>query len=217
MTSPLASPLPTITPAASINPVPQSPVLSTPSHGTIASDNTPASTLPATTAPDPAAALSKVDAARLVRSAAGSELRVGVHSEDFGNLTIHATLGRDQLSAHISTESERLGAALSTHLSSIDDTLADRLGKGLSLRTTVSVNTDTAGSDQGREQARQQHSSPNSSPTSTSSNANGNAASRHQPYPAFSAAVGSPAAAFTATGAAAAYTLASPDRLSIRV
>ncbi len=89
--------------------------------------------------------LSNVDVARLIKTAAGSELRVATRSEDFGVMTIHTVLGHEQMSAHISLESERLSSALSTHLVSMQEMLENRLGSGLGVRASVTFGTDPGG------------------------------------------------------------------------
>ena len=168
-------------------PVPASGPVAIPSPATHGQPAASAPDLAATTQPrsadatDPAAPLSRVDVARLVRSVSGSELRVGVHSEEFGAVTIHAALGREQLSAHISTENERLGSALSAHLSSMQGNLDDRLGKGFTLKTTVSVSSDSStGSSTNRESAGHE-----SSAQQGSSSFGGNSSGREHRYDPF--------------------------------
>ena len=102
--------------------------------------------------------LSAVDVARLVRTATGSELRVATRSEEFGAMTIHTVLSHEQLSAHISVESDRLTSALSAHLSTIQERLENSLGSGLGVKASVTLGSDFshAGSqNSGREGANQ--------------------------------------------------------------
>ena len=94
--------------------------------------------------PAPAPALSAIAAARLIRTAAGSELRVGTRSEDFGAISIHTVLGRDQLSAHISLENEHLTSVLAGHLPSLQQSLADRLGQAPGTRAAVTLTAGIA-------------------------------------------------------------------------
>ncbi len=191
----------------------------TPSPATHGQPAASAPDLVATTQPrsadasEPAQPLSKVDVARLVRSVSGSELRVGVRSEEFGAVTIHAALGREQLSAHIATENERLGSALSAHLSSMQDTLDDRLGKGITLKTTVSVSSESSagGSSANRDSAGHQSSTPQGSSTS-----GGNSSGRQHRYDPFTSTDSVSVAARPATSIIP--SLQHPlDRLSIRI
>ncbi len=102
-----------------------------------------------------AAPLTSVGAARLLKTMAGSELRVGTQSADLGAVTIRTVLGREQMQAHISFENERMGSALSSHL--LGGTLEDRLGQSLGVRASVTLSAGTeAGTGQsGRETAHQ--------------------------------------------------------------
>lgn len=101
-----------------------------------------------------AAPLTSVGAARLLKTVAGSELRVGTQSADLGAVTIRTVLGREQMQAHISFENERLRSALSAHL--LGGSLEDRLGQSLGVRAsvTLSAGTDAGTGQSGREAAR---------------------------------------------------------------
>lgn len=72
--------------------------------------------------------LASINTAKLVQSMAQTEMRIGMRSDEFGSLTIHTTLGREQISAQISLESEKLGSALSAHLPSIQEKLSQDYG-----------------------------------------------------------------------------------------
>lgn len=95
--------------------------------------------------------LTAVGAARLLRTAAGSELRVGTQSADLGAVTIRTVLGRDQMQAHISFENERMGSALSTHLATLGSALEDRLGQSLGVRASVMLSAGTDAGQNGRQ------------------------------------------------------------------
>ena len=156
--------------------------------------------------------LGKIEVARLVRSVAGSELRVGVRSAEFGQVNIRAALGRDQISAHVVTESERLGSALSAHLASMPSSAEDRPGTGVALKTTVSVTSDTSsGSDSNSARQRgQSWPQPNAG-----SDTGANTPSRISGYAPYSA---SSAGADAASTASSIRLSALPtDRLSIRI
>ena len=78
--------------------------------------------------------------ARLVQSAAGTQMEVSLRSEDFGRVTVHAGYGRDALSAQITLENPQLGAALSSHIPAMEQRLTGEHG----MRTSVVI---LAGSD----------------------------------------------------------------------
>ena len=96
---------------------------------------------PSAAAPSP---LSAVETARLVKTAAGSELRVATRSDEFGLMTIRTVLGQQQISAHISLENERLTSILSGHLSTIQERLESSLGTGLAVKATVSLGSESS-------------------------------------------------------------------------
>jgi hypothetical protein len=76
-----------------------------------------------------------VNSAQLVQRAGGSELRVGVHSNDFGNVSI-STLGtRNLISAQISLDHGELAKAIAAHLPEVQA----RLGAGPPLEMRIST------------------------------------------------------------------------------
>ena len=90
--------------------------------------------------------------AGMVRSMNGSQVQVSLRSEDFGKVTVHAGYARDTLSAQITLESSPLGAALSTHVTGLEQKLAGEHG----IRTSIQIST---GGETGSE-SRQQGTDP---------------------------------------------------------
>lgn len=109
-------------------------------------DNAPVATYsPATaTASNPEAAnLPSVTSAQLVHAIRHSEMRLGVQSEEFGSMSISTSLGRQVLSAQISTEHFELGRALAVHLPAMEQ----KLSTTYSVQAKVEVNHGTPSSD----------------------------------------------------------------------
>jgi hypothetical protein len=61
-------------------------------------------------------ALPIINTARLIQSMGQSEMRVGIRSDEFGNISIRTSTTRDLLSAQISVDNGDLAKALATHL-----------------------------------------------------------------------------------------------------
>ena len=74
---------------------------------------------------DPASAMSN---AQLIQSAHGSEMRLGMKSAEFGDISINTSLNRQTLSAQISMEHTALGHALAAHLPAIEEKLSNAYG-----------------------------------------------------------------------------------------
>lgn len=93
-----------------------------------------------------------IQTARLVAMAHGTEMRVGVHSVDFGAVSIATTLSKDGLSAQIALDHAGLGQALAEHLPSMQDKLGDALG----MQARVEVHDSAAASTGGERGASSQ-------------------------------------------------------------
>jgi len=86
-----------------------------------------------TAAPAPVAqadvhAMSSVNSAQLIQSAQHSEMRVGMQSAEFGNISISTSLNHQALSAQISTDHLELGRALAVHMPAIEEKLSSAYG-----------------------------------------------------------------------------------------
>jgi len=68
---------------------------------------------------------SAVHTARLVERMGQSEVRVGIHAGEFGNVAIRTSLGRNQFTAEISVERGELGRALAAELPSLHTRLSE--------------------------------------------------------------------------------------------
>jgi hypothetical protein len=69
-----------------------------------------------------------INAARVLETMNGTEMRVGIHSADFGSVSIAATMSPSGVAAQIALEHGALGQALSTHFAAIEEKLGATLG-----------------------------------------------------------------------------------------
>lgn len=84
-----------------------------------------------------------VNSAQLIQSVRHSEMRLGIQSDEFGSLSISTSLGRQALSAQISTEHLELGRALAAHLPAMEQKLSTAYG----LPAKVELNSGASSSD----------------------------------------------------------------------
>jgi hypothetical protein len=82
------------------------------------------------------AAAAGISTARLIQSMSESEMRVGMHSAEFGDISIRTSVSQQQLMAQISVDHGELGSAIAAHLPS----LASKLGGEFGLHTSIEVN-----------------------------------------------------------------------------
>lgn len=66
--------------------------------------------------------------AQLIQSLQHSEMRVGMHSAEFGDISISTSLSRQALSAQISTDHGELGRALAIHMPAMEERLSNAYG-----------------------------------------------------------------------------------------
>ena len=99
---------------------------------------------------------------------AGSEMRVGMRTVDFGNISIRTSLAREVLSAQISLDHNGLGQALSAHLPEMEA----KLSQGYGVKANVEViggNSSFSGNSgnnsQGGQTGRQTYSTLTSTAT----------------------------------------------------
>lgn len=79
---------------------------------------------------------SGLDTAGVVQKMSETEMRVAVHSTDFGAVSIRTSLSEQQMMTQITVDHSDLGRALSAHASAMED----RLGNELGVRALVQVN-----------------------------------------------------------------------------
>jgi hypothetical protein len=107
---------------------------------------------------DEAAATSGVNAARLIQAMGETEMRVGMHSAEFGSISIRTSVSQQQMVAQISLDHGDLSQAISGHISSMQT----KLGNDYGLQTLIQVNHQgaSASGDQGSGQREQRAFAP---------------------------------------------------------
>ena len=86
-------------------------------------------------------ALPVINTAKLIQSMGRSEMRVGMRSNEFGNISISTSATRDLISAHISLDHGDLAKALATHLPEMQT----RLGSNHAVNVRIDMNGQGAG------------------------------------------------------------------------
>ena len=81
-------------------------------------------------------ATSAVNTASVIEKMGETEMRVAVHSADFGAISIRASLSPEQMTAQISVDHSDLGKALTSQAPAMEAKLGNELG----VRATVEVN-----------------------------------------------------------------------------
>jgi len=87
-----------------------------------------------------AAVTSGINAAKLIQTMGQTEMRVGMRSSEFGNISIRTSVSQRQMLAQISLDHGDLSQALSSHVSSMQTKLENEYG----LHTMIEVNTQGA-------------------------------------------------------------------------
>lgn len=99
-----------------------------------------------------------ISTAKLVQTINNSEMRVGLHSSEFGAISIRTILSQQQMQAHILVDHNELVSALSVHIPSIQA----KLGSEYGVHASIELNQSGAGFSSGG-----QHSSQREQPTTT--------------------------------------------------
>ncbi len=80
--------------------------------------------------------------AQLIQSAGQTEMRLGMHSAEFGNISISTSVSHQTISAQISLDHSELGRALAVHLPAIEA----KLGSAYGLEASVQLRHESAAS-----------------------------------------------------------------------
>jgi hypothetical protein len=106
---------------------------------------------------DEATATSGINASKLIQTLSETEMRVGMHSAEFGNISIRTSVSQQQILAQISLDHGVLSQAISGHLSS----LQAKLGNDYGLQTLIQMNYQGASTsgEQGSSSHREQRAS----------------------------------------------------------
>jgi hypothetical protein len=91
---------------------------------------------------DEATPASGINAAKLIQTLSETEMRVGMHSAEFGNISIRTSVSQQQMLAQISLDHSALSQAISGRISSMQT----KLGNDYGLQTLIQVNNEAASS-----------------------------------------------------------------------
>ena len=86
------------------------------------------------------AGMSGISTAQLIQTMGETQMRVGMHSNEFGDISIRTVVSQQQMQAQISVDHNELGNALSAHIPSIQT----KLGSEYGLHATIEVNQSGA-------------------------------------------------------------------------
>lgn len=77
-----------------------------------------------------------INSARVIQSMSETEMRVGMHSSEFGDISIRTMVSQQQVQAQISVDHSELSNAISAHI----PTMQAKFGSDLGLHATIEVN-----------------------------------------------------------------------------
>lgn len=89
--------------------------------------------------------VSQINSASVLQSLHGSEMRVGLHSPEFGSISIATTLSPGNVAAQITLDHSALSRALAVHLPGMEQKLASALG--VTAKVEMQAGGSTAQSD----------------------------------------------------------------------
>jgi hypothetical protein len=103
---------------------------------------------------------SSINTARLIQSISETEMRVGMHSSEFGEISIRTTVSQQQMLTQISLDHGELSQAISAHVSAAQAKLGDEHG----LHALIEINNLGASfaGGSGQYSPREQRNSTNS-------------------------------------------------------
>ena len=123
-------------------------------------------TLPAQ-APQETLATQGVSSAQLIQSMRSSEMKLGMQSAEFGNISINTSLNHQALSAQISFDHLELGKALAVHLPAIEEKLGSAYGVQAKVELRDSNNpssSNESGYSNSGQQSKEQRQSQGAAP-----------------------------------------------------
>jgi hypothetical protein len=109
------------------------------------------------------AGMSGISTARLMQTMGSSEMRMGMHSSEFGNISIRTSVSQQQIQAQISVDHSGLGSALSGHINSIQS----KLGSDYGLNANIQLNQSGASFSSDRNGSQQQQARAADRPTAS--------------------------------------------------
>ena len=97
--------------------------------------------------------MSGINSARLIQTMGATEMQVGMHSAEFGDISIRTTVSQQQMQTQISVEHSELGNVLSAHIAAIQAKLGSEYGLHSNIHLNqggVSFSSEGNGSQQYR-------------------------------------------------------------------
>jgi len=79
---------------------------------------------------------SGINSAKLMQTMSGTEMRVGLHSSEFGDISIHTSISQQQMLTQISLDHGDLGQVIAAHIAPMQAKLGNEYG----LQATVVIN-----------------------------------------------------------------------------
>ena len=114
-----------------------------------------------------AAGASTINTARVIQSMSETEMRLGMHSSEFGNIAIRTTVSQQQVQAQISVDHGELGNAISAHIPLTQAKLGSEFGLQASIEVNQSGSSLTGG--QGQSPQRESRTATQSNTTAEGS------------------------------------------------
>jgi hypothetical protein len=96
------------------------------------------STLPAAADGPETAGTSGVNTAKLIQTLSETQMQVGMHSAEFGDISIRTAVSEQQMVAHITVDHGDLGRAIALHAPAAQTKLGDDLGVRAAIQVTQS-------------------------------------------------------------------------------
>ena len=98
------------------------------------------------------AGMSGISTAQLIHTLRDSEMRVGIHLNEFGSVSIRTTVTEQQMQTQIAVDHSELGSALAAHIPSMQQ----KLGRDFGLQSSIEVNANGSGFTGSRQHTSQQ-------------------------------------------------------------
>jgi hypothetical protein len=99
-----------------------------------------------------------------------TEMRIGMHSAEFGDISIRTSVSQQQLTAQINVDHSELGGTISAHLPSLQSKLGSEFGVNASIEVNQLDGSVTGGNGQSSHQ-KQNMISPSIAPDSSAPSA----------------------------------------------
>jgi hypothetical protein len=96
-----------------------------------------------------------INSAKLIQAMGQTEMRVGLHTTEYGDISIRTSVSQQQMQAQISLDHPELSQAIAAHISSVQTKLGDEHG----IQASIQINNQgtSYSSDSGQPSQRQQY------------------------------------------------------------